>query len=377
MSTPTTHDRLTNYLRATGWDAPHEGGIAGGLWRHPDSGLGLPVPTVLAEGGLDWEQILHRLADVERTTTAVIASRLSGRLVDIANLRAANDLVIADSIPYTAGVVLIRDSWQMFRASATTSMGMKAHIRRYRKTADEIAEEARMGHTKRGSFIIPILMPLPTEWPPPDQQAAFTGMEEVAVPEPDARRVMRTFAESLAAIDAVVVVPESEPTSDGIYELIRAGVSHEFSSALHRILIQPAVAEFSASFEWASGSGPAPATAGTVSIPAAAAERVERVSRTLKAPQGRRGVEVLTGPVVGVHRADDDQSGVVTVQTVRNQRSAHVTVNVSRPRLYEALDWMRERETVVVEGRVHRATHGLQGDRIDGVSPLRSHQLGS
>lgn len=90
----------------------------------------------------------------------------------------------------------------------------------------------------------------------------------------------------------------------------------------------------------------------------------------------RRGVEVLTGPVVGVHRDDDDQSGVVTVQTVRNQRSAHVTVNVSRTRLYEALEWMRDRETVVVEGRVHRAAIGLQGDRLDGVSLLRSHQLG-
>lgn len=61
---------------------------------------------------------------------------------------------------------------------------------------------------------------------------------------------------------------------------------------------------------------------------------------------------------------------------MRNERTAHITVNVSRRRLYEALEWMRERETVLVEGRVHRAAHGLQADRRDGVSLLRSHQLG-
>lgn len=376
MSVPTPHDRLTNYLSATGWEAPREAGPSGGLWRHHDSGLGLPVPNTLTEGGLDWEQILHRLARVEETEPPDIARRLTGRLVDIASLRAANDIVIADTIPYVAGVALVRESWQMLRSCATTSMGAKAHIRRHRKTADEIAEGARMGHTKRGSFIIPILMPLPAPWPPTPTFQPLAGME-VSIPEPESRRVMRTFAESLSAMNEVVVTPEKEPTSDGIYDLIRAGVSHEFSAALVRILVQPAVAEFSASFEWAPGLGPAPATDRTVEIPAAAVERVERVSRRLKSEPGRRSVEVLTGPVVGVHRTDDDQSGVVTVQTVRNQRAAHVTVSVSRERLYEALDWMRERETVVVEGRVHRAATGLQADQFDGVSLLRSHQLGS
>ncbi len=320
-----------------------------------------------------------RLAEVEGAAPAVIETRLTGRLVDIANIRAAKDIVIYDTIPYTAGVALVRDSWQMFRACATTSMGMKAHIRRYRRSADRIAEEARMGHTKHGSFIIPILMPLATPDLPTDQTEVDTGRlfdEEVAAIEPEARRVMRTFAESLAAMNEVAISPEQEPTDGGVYDLIRAGVSHEFTSALGRILTQPAVNEFSASFEWAASSAPAPRTAPTVDIPAAAAERVERISRKLRTQAAHRGVEVLTGPVVGVQRSDDDQSGVVTVQTVRNQRSAHVTVNVSRHRLYEALDWMRGRETVVVEGRVHRTTHGLQADILDGVSLLRSHQLG-
>lgn len=304
---PDARERLINYLRAAGWNVPQRDGPSGGLWRDPRSGLGIPVPNVLTEGGLDWEQILLRLARAEDATTTVIANRLTGQLVDIANLRAANDIVIADTIPYKVGVAPVRDSWQMLRSCATTSMGPKAHIRNYRKTADEIAEEARMGHTKRGSFVIPILMPLPTERAPTDAAQPIAGMEEVAAPEPVTRRVMRTFAEALAAMDELVVIPEREPTSDGVFDLVRAGVSHEFTSALARVLTQPAVAEFSATFEWAPGEAPAPRTAPTVAVPSAAAERVERVSRKLRTQAGRRGVEVLTGPVVGVHRTDDDQ----------------------------------------------------------------------
>jgi len=41
-----------------------------------------------------------------------------------------------------------------------------------------------------------------------------------------------------------VVTPEKEPGDGIIHELVRAGVSHEFTSALVRILTQPAVAEF-------------------------------------------------------------------------------------------------------------------------------------
>lgn len=376
MSTATAHDRLVNYLKATGWDAPREGGVAGGLWQHPATGLGLPVPTNLNEGGLDWEQILLRIAGVEHTTLQAITSRLTARLVDIANLRAANDIVIADTIPYLAGASLVRESLSMLRSCAFTSRRKKAHIGRYTARADEIIEEARMGHTKRGSFIIPILMPLPSPWPPEEPNQPISGIEQMAVPEPESRRVMRTFAESLSAMDEVVVTPEKEPNGDGIAELVRSGVSHEFSAALGRVLSQPSVAEFSASFEWAPGSGPAPATAPDVAIPAAAVELVERVSKRLRTQPGNRGYEILTGPVVGVHRDDEDQGGIVTIQTVRNQRSAHVTVNVSRQRLYEALEWMRERETVVVEGKVHRAAGGLHADRFDGVSLVRSHQLG-
>ncbi|GLP76376.1 hypothetical protein TUM20983_34860 [Mycobacterium antarcticum] len=71
-----------------------------------------------------------------------------------------------------------------------------------------------------------------------------------ALPEPPERRVMRTFAEALATLDREVVQPEREPRASVDPALIRSGVSHQFVAALHRVLTQESVEEFSASFDW-------------------------------------------------------------------------------------------------------------------------------
>ncbi len=367
------HDRLVAYLTSTGWMPPAEEGATGGLWKHRGSDLLLPVPHELVDDGLDWQLVIERLAQVEGTSEGDVASRLERQLADVANIRAANDLVIRDTIPYSAGVTMVRESWTMLRAAATTSLGQRGHIRRYRQSADSIIESARMAHTRRGSFIIPIYLPLPEPetvvgvLPSPDLESAVSESQE--------RRVMRTFAEALAAVDEIAVKPEREPNAAGMQELIRSGVSHEFAASLRRVLTEEAVGNFSATFEWAPGGGPAPQTPNTVSIPAEASELVKQVAEKLKTAAMPQQAEYLTGPIVGVHRDDEDRSGVVTVQVSRNARPAHVSVNVSRERLDAALDWMKARATVVVQSKVHRTSTGLIADSRDAVTTLASHQL--
>jgi hypothetical protein len=367
------HDRLVAYLASTGWIAPAEAGPSGGLWKRPGTDLLLPVPHELVDGGLDWQLVVERLAEVEKSSEAEVASRLGRQLADVANIRAANDLVIRDTIPYATGVTMVRESWTMLRAAATTSLGQKAHIRRFRQSADSIIGSARMAHTRRGSFIIPIYLPLPD----PEKVADVLPSPgiEIAVPESQERRVMRTFAEALAAVDELAVKPDREPNANEIQELIRSGVSHEFAASLRRVLTEEAVASFGATFEWALSGGPAPQTPTSVNIPAAASEAVKRVSERLRQAPASQQPEYLTGPIVGVHRDDEDRSGVVTVQVSRHSRPAHVSVNVSRERLDEALDWMKARATVVVQSKVHRTSSGLIADSRDAVSTLASHQL--
>jgi hypothetical protein len=365
---------LARYLVATGWIAPAEVGEVGGLWRHPQSDYLLPVPNKLVADGIDWHMITERLAIVEDAEITDVLARLDGQSVDIANLRAANDIVIRDTIPYPAGVTLVRESWTMLRAIATTSLGPQAFIRNYRRSADEIVAEARMAHTRKGSFIIPIHLPIPEPDADGEEQhdaePMIEGLEIRSAAEPAQRRVMRTFAESLATIDTLAVQPDREPTGDLIHDLIRAGVSYQFSSALNRVLAEDSVEEFSANFEWAPSGGPPPRGLDNIGIPAAARERVKMVADRLKATPSARVEEEFVGPIRRVERHLDADTGTVTVQTIRNGHPARVSVDVSPALLDQAWTWARERKTVVVQSRVHRTNEGLMADALDAVMPL-------
>ncbi len=367
------HDRVVRYLTATGWLPPEEIGERGGLWRHPTSRHLLPVPNELVEGGIDWQVITERVAMLEDAEVADVAARLGGQAVDIANLRAAKDLVIRDTIPYSAGVILVQSSWMMLRSSATTAFGQRALIRNYSKTGDDLIATARMAHTRKGSFIIPIVLPLtdpaPAEKgkkkPPP-----LPGMGLTAIPEPPERRVMRTFAEALGTLDREVLKPEREPRASIDPDLIRSGVSHQFVAALHRVLTQESVEEFSAAFDWSPLGGPAPKGLSDVSVPAAATERIGNVARRLKSRTVPRVEEQFVGPIQGVQRDHDADTGSVTVEIARKGRTTSVSVNVSGLVLDEAWQWARDRKTVVVNSRVNSTRDGLQAATQDAITPL-------
>lgn len=361
---------LSLYLASHGWESPRHPGVAGRLWSRRNTDLSVAVPHEVREGSLDWRSITTRLAEVERETVEQVVANIMLMSTDVANLRAANDLVITDTIPYEAGTTMMQGAWRMFRSCATTSRKTRAHIRgNYNKEGDEIAATARMAHTKRGSFIIPLLLPVS------EPILVDEGLVDAAPPEPVERRVMRTFAEALTKVHEVVVVPEREPRQADALSLIFAGISAEFATALHQVLSENAVDEFGAEFQWAPIAGPQPENLSKVSIPAAAAPRVEAVAKVLRKAAQEPSMEVLTGPIVAVAR-DEQRGGIVTIDTFRKSRSTHVSVRVTdEQRFDDALDWMKRRTTVALEGRISRQGSILISDRNNGVEPLSARQL--
>jgi hypothetical protein len=117
----------------------------------------------------------------------------------------------------------------MIRATATTSRTPKARIRgNYSKAGDEIANGARLAHTEEGSYILPVLMPIPEAPEQPEDLWSADGSElERAIPESAERRVTRTLAEALTAVSRLVVEPARDPRQAEVGALIAAGASHE------------------------------------------------------------------------------------------------------------------------------------------------------
>lgn len=372
-------ENVCNYLRRNRW-AEQSPGIAGSLWqRDNDAGqtIMIAVPASIRIDSIEWRSVIERLAVFEQRSADEVASNIRNLFVDITRLRAANDLVISGSIPLAAGVGLVAAAQKMLRATATTAQRPRAHIAgNFSKLGDRIVDQARLGHTEEGSYILPILMPL-TESAPSEHEDLWTeesGVSRVA-PEPAERRITRTLAQALTAIQTRIVQPAQDPKPSDMHDLVAAGVSRELVLAVNQVVADQAVATFEAAFDWASGlTAPAVIPSG-VTVPSAATELLTRAARLLSSSK-REPNRSFTGPIVEVRHLPDDPYGEVALQTIKQGRQVEIRVRLTSDQLDPAHEWMRTARTIVVDGPVQRAPgRPLRIDSPTDIYPLDESYL--
>jgi hypothetical protein len=361
---------LYRYLVQAGWQRQTPG-PAGSLWyqsaeRVPER-VAIAVPDRVEPEDPELDGILRRLSSFERRPAAQIAMNIVTQFVDVARLRAANDHVITGTIPLTAGVSLVESARSMLRAAGTTARRPRSQIKgAYSKIGDEIVDQARMAHTEHGSYVVPIWMPMA---PPEDEKDTLFSETEQRMPmETQERRVMRTLAQSIEAVQKVVIQPASSPrTSGDLIPVVAAGGSREMLLALHRILKDPAVAEFEASFTWAGGLKAPGGVPERITLEAGAAPLLEKAARLLKVPD-RFPKQIYTGQIVVLMHKPGEPYGEIGIDTVRQNRSCEVRVRLDNATLDRAYEWARTERAILVEGDVGR---GGPGRRLRIDSPSR------
>lgn len=358
---------LSRYLSRAGWER-QQPGPAGALWLQSSRpGVALAVPEPIKPDMDEWNGIVQRLATFEHRSARDVTMSIMTQYVDVTRLRAANSYVITGTIPLEAGVGLVQSAHSMLRAAATTARQPRAQINgNYSNLGDAIIHQARMAHTEDGSYVLPIWMPLTP--PKEDDGSLFDELETRQPAETLERRVTRTLAQSLEAVQKVIVQPDSAPrsTSD-LLPVIAAGGSRELVLALYKIISQPAVAEFEAQFDWAGGLKPPGGVSDRVVLPRDAAPLLEDAARLLKIP-ARFPTQIYTGQIVVIMHRPGDPFGEIGVDTVRQNRSCEIRVRLDASTLDLAFEWARTERAILVEGDVRRGGPG-QKLRID--SPTR------
>lgn len=346
------------YLQRAGW-FPTTRGEAGELWSHDGADHPIAVPYRLVQGGVEWLSVAERLAAFENVAVAAVERALAHAYVDVTRLRAANDIVIAGTIPLAVGTALVTSAAAMVRAAATTAQRLKGDIGGgFSKIGDAIAAEARLAHTEQGSYIVPVLLPLsppPEALPGRSAQGEIKGVEATrSAYEPAERRVSRTLATALAALQQNIVQPAKAVTTRTLHPFVDAGGSRELVVAVSRILDQDAVAEFEASFEWASGVEAPVALPATVKVDSEANELLKKAARLLREDR-YSPAQILSGPIVEVRHAPDDPFGEIAIQTVYRRRACEVRLRVTAAEVDEANGWMRAKRAVLAEGEIRSA----------------------
>lgn len=360
-------ESLEWFLTKNEWQQAGQG-TAGKLWKH-GTGSVVAIPSELSPSDVQWDGVIARIAAPLNEAAAAVSTAIRNAYIDVTDFRAADDILIEGSIPVEAGFSLISTARTILRASATTSRGARAQIGgNYSKPAERIVERARFGHTKKGSYILPMLVPLDIDVPRgkgSKEHALFTHDHE-----PEERRVTRTMAQALTAVQQLVVDPAKEPSAATLDGMITAGVSRELIAALHDIVSTDAVSVFSAKFAWAAALESNSTLPESISIDAGSADLLKLTARKMR-PSPKKQTESFTGPIVQLRDEASLTFGEVKIQTVRKGRSCEITVFLADENLLNSHEWFRTKETLVIEGEVT----SLPGKGIRIMSPSRVQPL--
>lgn len=365
----------TSWMLKHGWYEASEG-QAGWMWKHrsmDDGQRRIGIARELDADETAFQSVIKRLAAAHQLPVAELDRSLRMWGTDVTTLRAANDIVITDTIPLNSGAVMLESARLMFRSAASAAVRLRPEISgAYSRLGDEVAESVRMGHTQRGSYLIPVYVPVGEPDSVDSEEPVFDGMEResISIVESAERRMTRTFAQAMQAIHEHVITPEGTPNTDRVMALVSAGVTREFISALSRVLSDRAVAEFETQFEWAQSQKKPTNINDFIKIPSAAEEKLAETARRLK-QSAKREFHVLTGPIVTVSKFPDDPYVYATIKTLRGGRSCSVEAILRDTPLDVVTSWMNSTETVQLQGEVTRKGPLLQVMNPQSFGPMQ------
>ncbi|GLW58286.1 hypothetical protein [Kitasatospora phosalacinea] len=324
-------NEVRSYLRVNGW-APVDGGDLAELWSLP--GFADEVVLVpLKPGAPDFTKrvhiLLNDLARIEAQEVRAVQDAITTVYHDVTDLRASHPSLSDGSIPLEAGYELFVSAKRLRVASAAATLRRQGHFRNFPARARDQAREVRIGQTRRGSYIVPIISQArsPLEVYTPGQRSIDANIEEVLFD----RRVTATMSRALGVLQEMASA-EREPTPSEITDSVGEGVSYELCQALAKIVNAESVNALDVSFNWSRVAAPPPGAPAQVTFDQDAIEIIDKVSTQLKTRTSTRQ-HLIYGVVTNLSRQPDDEDGRVGVRTLLQRRIRVVWMQLP-PNLY-------------------------------------------
>lgn len=373
-ATQLTASNLATYLNTTGWTLVQDGQALQswmfGSVPTSDHILQLPKDDSFADYQSNLHRAMRQLEQLNGWDAQQLSTHVLGARSDILYIR-ASQFSTDGTIPVREAQRLIDGAVEMVTAAARATYEPRRSFagRPPTRVKDFIADDLRMGHTQRGSFVITILTRLD------EQDADATGPEDDAVPNsaslgiahqplqrgyipPFQRQVMRTLASGLTyvktAMDTALSAPDGAAAIN-LEEAVQRGVSSQLCQALGDMTEQVGVQALDLSFSWAPAEPSPPPRVDDLTFdrPMVSVLTSLRERLTLTAP-AEREVEV-TGFVTRLERGQDAEEGTVTVMgftDTAEQRQVRVALDGDAyTRAVQAHD---RRQQVRVSGRLVR-----------------------
>jgi len=359
----------------TNWLSDHEWKLVGRIedvaerWQSDSHLVVVPLLISSSDFSVRWSEMLEDLAEAVGTDEAGVLLAIEKADSDIAEFRAAGDSLI-DAIPLGDASMLIEQIHRSVRASANTAIQPKSYFGH--SLPDRVKDHAdgvRMGQTRRGSYVVPVICRIPMLRPDiEDDQPLFDASKTY---QPFARLAMVRLAQGLEELRTMALT-DSMPSDDRVKESVSRGVSYELSGAIATVLEARSIDALGVNFSWAEKLT-VPSVPSEVNLPREMAPIIRHVSNELRGVTVV-GTQTLVGYVKILSRGEEDEIGRVTVRALDEDRARNVALELDSDQYDVASHANNERVLVSVTGRLRREVgRMLRFDSVDSFRLIEAH----
>ena len=225
---------VASYLRVHGWRQEAEFDGRGSIWvlsgtaDRDEADVSLPLRRDIADFRLRMNEVVRTLAQVECRREEAIIHDLLTTGSDLIRVRAPSRDAASGSLPLEEAVAFVERSRDMMLAAACAAIAKRPYFAtRKPARATEYLGKVRMGQTERGSYVLTLLSPVAPALV--SEGELPLGLE---TPEPYERQVIRTLAESLAALEGASRQAASSGGMGAFEQAVRVGVSANLCEAI-------------------------------------------------------------------------------------------------------------------------------------------------
>lgn len=360
-------EEIRSYLKVTGW-APVSGGDVAELWSLPgpaDEVVLVPMKPGAPDFAKRARILVQDLARVEFAEVQTVHDAIATVYNDVTDLRASHPSMSDGSIPLQSGYELFVSAKRLRVASAAATIRRQGHFRNFPTRARDQARDVRLGQTRRGSYIVPIISQArsPEDVYSPGQDHIDVQIEETLFD----RRVTATMSRALGVLEDMAGAGH-EPTPSEINDSIGEGVSYELCQALAKVVNTESVNSLDVAFNWSRVAAPPPGTPAHVEFNRDAIEIVDLVSEQLKTRTYTRE-HLIYGVVTDLSRHPDDDTGRVGVQTLIQRRSRTVWMDLPDGEYHTAVHCHDAGIPVRVRGTLTSPPGGIARMKVTDFGP--------
>jgi hypothetical protein len=346
---------LKAYLTAHSWELKEKPLPRAEIWERGSREVLVPLNSEASDYLRRVRNFIEDIASGSDVSQEDVARELQYVEDDVINLRFEDD---RPYIPLADASRMLNGARDFAIANACSAITRKSYHGRSRpQEAKRYADTVGMGHTLRGSFIIPIVSPIGTMRTvvaDADQEPLLDVQSER---DYFPRRVTGMMADVLRQLQELAVERGDIPSSRELRQAVFGGLSADACSALAAMVSAPEVGDLDVTLRWALTSAPPRVGGDNLKFPKDSAGAIKEIGEIL-----RRDVKVsdtvLYGFVSSLDRDPDDNEGVVKVKALILGRVRSVKMVLGPDDYHVAIEANDLKLRVVVAGTLVQSRTG-------------------